>query len=174
MMTSHPRMVLGQAPHLHVASLPDDDRMEPVPHQRRQRTVGVVHQRARGLDHGVSPAPHLGEQPVARAVGGDHDGRCGERLGAALEPDAAFPQIVDDGRVMDEVSQDGHRTARRFGLRERDGVADTETHPEMVSTEDIHGMLCIAEFLDAQIRRISKREVQVRRACATICSRKPM
>ena len=134
--------IAGEAAHLHVVALPDDDDVVAVAREGRDGAVRDVDQRARGFDDRQAQRAGSREGPFGRAVGGHHHGR-GLDVGDVLRDGNALRlEGAQDGRVMDEVAEDRQRAGVRVLERELDRVANTETHAEAGGPKDAHTLQC--------------------------------
>lgn len=99
--------ILGQAPYFDMVPLPDDDRMEAVRDQGGDALVGEVNQGAGGLDDAMTATRDLGAASFRGAMGRDQDRVGLDSCEVAFEANAAAAEVVEDDRVVDEVTEDG-------------------------------------------------------------------
>ena len=132
--------ITNQSQDLGVVPLSDDQRMESLSHQSRERLVGDVDQGAGGIEETMPLRSDLGTSLVARTVGRDHDGVGGRGFQIWFESRPQRTQVIEDCRVVYEVPQDGKRPVQRFVTGEFDGIADAEAHAQMVCTKKIHNI----------------------------------
>ncbi len=130
--------IAGEAAHFHVVALPDDDDVVAVAHDGRDGTVGDPHERACGFDHRQPQGTAPGEAALGCAVGRHHQGGRLHRCDVLRDRDALRLEGVQDGRVVNEITQDRQRAEVRVFERERDGIANAEAHPQMRRPEDAH------------------------------------
>ena len=131
--------IAGEAAHLHMVALPDDDDVVALACEGRDGAVRDVYERARGFDHRQPQGAGPREGPPGRAVGRHHQG--GRRLDVCdvlRERDALRREGAQDGGVVDEVAEDREGAGGSVLERERDGIANAETHAEVGRTEDAH------------------------------------
>jgi len=130
--------ISSQAAHLHVIALTDDDDVVAVAGEAGDGAMGDVHERARGFDHGQPQCAGPSERSLGRAMGRHHHGWRRD-IGDVLRYRDAFRiECAQDRGVVYEVAEDGEGTGVGVLQRERDGIADAETHPEVGGTEDAH------------------------------------
>ncbi len=132
--------IAGKAAHLHVIALPDDDDVVALARESRDGAVRDVYERARGFDHRQPQGAGPREGPLGRAVGRHHQGRCLDVCDVLSDRDALRLEGAQDGRVVDEVAEDREGAGVRVLERERDGIANAETHAEVGRPEDPHAL----------------------------------
>ena len=132
--------VADEAADLDVLRLADDDGVPPFADELAQGQVRPRHKRAGGvIDLQAVPA-QLQLHVVGRAVGGQQHGR---RPHFAAQRNAHGAGLVHPRHhvgVVDEVAEDGQRTAARQVQRQVHGVAHPETHAVMLGHADLHGI----------------------------------
>ena len=99
--------VAGEAAHLDVVALPDDDDMVALAHEGSDGPVRDVDERARRLDHGQSKGAGPREGPLGRAVGGHHQRRRLDIGNVLRDRDTLRLEGAQDGGVVDEVAENG-------------------------------------------------------------------
>ena len=130
--------IAGEAAHLHVVALPDDDDVVAVAREGRDGAVRDVDERARGFDHRQPQGAGSREGPLGRAVGRHHHGRRLDVGDVLRDRDALRLEGAQDGGVVDEVAEDREGAGVRVLERERDGIANAEAHAEVGGSEDPH------------------------------------
>ena len=130
--------ITGEAAHLDVVALADDDEVIAVAREGHDAAVRDAHERTRGFDHPQPQGAGSRERPFRRAVGGDHHGRCPDVGDVLRDRDALCFERAQNGRVVDEVAENRQRAGVRVLERELDGVANTEAHTEAGGPEDAH------------------------------------
>ena len=130
--------IAGEAAHLHVVALPDDDDVVALAREGRDGAVRDVDERARGFDHRQPQGAGPREGPLGRAVGRHHHGRRLDVCDVLRDRDALRLEGAQDGGVVDEVTEDGEGAGVSVLERERDGIANAETHAEVGGSEDAH------------------------------------
>ena len=131
--------IAGQPAHLHVIALPDDHHVVPIADECRHRPMGHVHERTRRLHDVQAERPSAGEGPRRRTVRGDHQGGRRHLRDIVGNGDAPGRERAEDGRVVDQVTEDGERAGFGAGERQRDRVAHAEAHAQMRRSDDSHG-----------------------------------
>ena len=134
--------IAGQAAHLHVVALPDDDDVVALAREGRDGAVRDVYERARGFDHRQPQGAGPREGPLGRAVGRHHQGRRLDVCDVLRDRDALRLEGAQDGGVVDEVTEDREGAGVSVLERERDGIANAETHAEVGRSEDAHTLQC--------------------------------
>ena len=133
--------IAGEAAHLHVVALPDDDDVVAVAREGRDGTVRDVYERAGGFDHPQPQGAAPRETAFGRAVGGHHQGRrldVGDVLG---DRDALGLKAAQDGRVVDEVPKDREGAGVGVLMGQRDGISNAEAHAEVGRSKDTHNLI---------------------------------
>ena len=130
--------VAGEAAHLHVVALADDDDVVAVARQGCDGTVRDVYEGARGFDHPQPQGPAPGESPLGRAVGSHHQGRRPDVCDVLRDRDAPGRKAAQDGRVVNQVPKNcqGARVSLLQG--ERDGIPNAEAHAQVRRSKDTH------------------------------------
>jgi Domain of unknown function (DUF4173) len=136
--------IAGEAAHLHVVALAHDDDVVTLAGQGRDGAVRDVHQRARRFDHGQSHVAGPREGPLGRAMGRHHQCLRPDVCDVLRDRDALRLEGVEHGGVVDEVAENREGAGVGVLQCERDGIANAETHAEMVRPEDAH--LCAGKF----------------------------
>ena len=131
--------IAGEAAHLHVVALPDDDDVVALAREGRDGAVRDVDERARGFDHRQPQGAGPREGPLGRAVGRHHQGRRLDVCDVLRDRDALRLEGAQDGGVVDEVPEDREGAGVSVLERERDGIANAETHAEVGRSKDTHG-----------------------------------
>jgi hypothetical protein len=153
------REIFGQAADFDMIAAADDDRMESAADEVGDGTMRQVHQRARRFDHVQAVLADARHHAVRRAVGANHD-RAGINGGRIVDDvNAALAQLGQDGFIMNQIAKNGERPGLRTSERKVDGVADAETHAEMLRADDFHTMretrehiLCKAKYMTMRVR----------------------
>ena len=130
--------IAGEAAHLHVVALPDDDDVVAVAREGRDGAVRDVDERARSLDHRQPQGAGPREGPLGRAVSRDHQGRRLDVCDVLRDRDTLRLEGAQDGGVVDEVAEDREGAGVSVLERERDGIANAETHAEVGRPKDSH------------------------------------
>ena len=130
--------VAGEAAHLDVVALPDDDDVVALAHEVGDGAVRDVDERARRFDHGQSERTGPREGPLGRAVGGHHQGRRLDVGDVLRDGDALRLERAQDGGIVDEIAEDREGAGVGVLERERDGIAHAKAHAEVGRTEDLH------------------------------------
>ena len=71
-------------------------------------------------------------------VRGDHQGVRRHLRDIVGNGDAPGRERAEDGRVVDQVTEDGERAGFGAGERQRDRVAHAEAHAQMRRSDDSH------------------------------------
>src|SRR5688572_2766477 len=130
--------IAGDAAHFHVVALPDDDDVIAAAREGCNGAVRDVYERARGFDHRQAKGARSCEGPLGRAMSRHHDGRRLDVSDVLRDRDALRVEGAQDGRVVDEVTEDRERAGVRVLERERDRIANAETHAEVGRSQDTH------------------------------------
>ena len=136
--TVYSLQVAGQAAHLDVVLLADDDRVAPFADQLHQRQVDALDQRAGGVVDLVSLVAQSQLDLLRGAVRRQQHGARLHLLGGAGADGAGGVHARHHVGVVDEVAQDGQRSLPRQAHRQLDGVAHAETHPHVLRHSDFH------------------------------------
>ena len=97
-----------------------------------------VYERARGFDHRQPQGAGPRESPLGRAVGRHHQGRRRDVCDVLRDRDALRLEGAQDGGVVDEVTEDRERAGFCVSERERNRIANAETHAEVSRPEEPH------------------------------------
>jgi hypothetical protein len=130
--------IAGEAAHLHVVALPDDDDVVALAREGRDGAVRDVYERARGFNHRQPQGASPREGPLGRAVGRYHEGRRLDVCDVLRDSDPLRLEGAQDSGVMDEVTEDREGTGVSVLERERHGIANAETHAEAGRSENAH------------------------------------
>ena len=151
--------IAGEAAHLDVVALPDDDDVVALAREGRDGAVRDVDERARGFDHRQPQGAGPREGPLGRAVGRHHHGRRLDVCDVLRDRDALRLEGAQDGGVVDEVAEDGEGAGVGVLERERDGIAHAEAHAEVGGSEDTHTLQykVYCEANRSQARRLAGR-----------------
>ena len=138
--------IAGEAAHLHVVALPDDDDVVAVARESRDGAVRDAYERAGGFHDGQPQGAGPRERPLRRAVGRHHQGRRFDGCDVLRDRDTLGLEGAEDGGVVDEVTEDGEGAGVRVLERKCDGIANAETHAEMGRPEDAHTTVYTESF----------------------------
>jgi hypothetical protein len=130
--------IAGEAAHLHVIALPDDDDVVAGAREGRDSAVRGVNERAGGFDHGQPQGAGPREGLPGRAVGRHHQRRRLDVCHVLCDRDALRFEGPEDGGVVDEVAEDGEGAGVGMLERQRDGIANAEAHAEVGCPDDTH------------------------------------
>jgi len=130
--------IAGEAAHLHVVALPDDDDVVALAREGKDGAVRDADERARGFDYRESQGAGPREGPLGRAVGRHHQGRRLDVCNVLRDRDALRLEGAQDGGVVDEVTEDREGAGVGVLEREPDGIANAETHAEVGGSDDAH------------------------------------
>jgi hypothetical protein len=136
------RQIFCHPTHFDVIALADDDRMKTIAHERSNRTMREMHERARGFQYAESTVPDECQRFFRSAVGRNHDVLGFDACSVSGDLDAAGTQGGQDGFVVDQFPQDGQRLVAGLFEGKIDGVADAEAHAEVGGAEDAHALHC--------------------------------
>jgi hypothetical protein len=137
--------VPDQTADLDMVALADNDGVPARRGQVEDGLMGVADERAGGFVNFEAAAAQVGEGAVGGAVGGDEDGGRAEFGWGLGGLEAAAAEAVEDGGVMDEVTEGGEGPWGRGLEGEVEGMTDAEAETEVGSVEDLH-RLCIAKL----------------------------
>lgn len=157
--------IAGEPAHLDVIALPDDDDVVAVARQGRDRAVRHADERAGGFDDGQPQRTSARERALGGAVCRHHDGGGRDARDVLRDSDAPGLERAQDGRVVDEVAEDGEGAGVSVLKRERDGIANAETHAEMRRSQDTHTRqftqrtLCCKVYLRSRCGRVIRHVV---------------
>ncbi len=133
--------VLGETPDFNMITAADDDRMAALFDEFGKRLVREADERTGCFDDPVTAQFHFLQRALRGAVSGDHDGSGGDIFELVTDLDAVVLEGCVDTRVVDEFAQDGEGSLFRMLRGQLDGVADAETHTEMICSKDFHGVI---------------------------------
>ena len=155
--------VAGEAAHLDVVPLPDDDDVVALALEGRDGTVRDLYERARGFDHRQPLGAGPRQGPFGSAVRRHHQGRRPDVCEILGDRDALRLEGLQDGGVMDEVTEDREWTGVGVLVRELDGVANAEAHAEVGRPEDPHNFVfqSILRYKLSQVRPGSDPDVRI-------------
>ena len=97
-----------------------------------------VDERAGGFDHRQPQGLGSREGPLGRAVSRHHHGRRLDVFDFLRDGDALRLQSAQDGWIVDEVTEDREWAGVAVLERERDGIANAETHAKAGGAKDTH------------------------------------
>jgi hypothetical protein len=138
--------IAGEAADFDVALFADDEDEEAGLGEGEGGVMGFTHEGAGGVNDlsglGVS-AGEEGAFMVGDAVGGDEDLGGGDGIGGAAFgffdlTEAAAGHFAHDGRIMDELAEDGDLGGGLDGAHGIEGVADAETEAHGLGGNDLH------------------------------------
>ena len=155
--------IAGEAAHLHVIALPDNDDVIAGAREVRHGAVRDVDERACGFDDIQSHRPSSREVALGCAVGRHHQRRRLDLGDVLRDRDALRLEGLQDGGVMDEVTEDREWTGVGVLVRELDGVANAEAHAEVGRPEDPHNFVfqSILRYKLSQVRPGSDLDVRI-------------
>ena len=130
--------ITSESPHFDVFALADNDGMKSARHQITQHPMSVMHQRARGFDDVEPTVDYVSDGALGTAVRGDDDGVGFHLCQVGGKTETPVPQRLQNGIVVDEFAENCGRLAFGLAMRERDGVANPETHAKMSGAKDLH------------------------------------
>jgi hypothetical protein len=130
--------IAGEAAHLHVVTLSDDNDVVASVGKRPDRSVRNVHEGARRFDHRQSQSPRACERALGRAVRRHHEGGRFNVCDILRDLDALGVEGAQNGWIVDEVTKNGQRAGICMREREGNGIANAETHAEMRCLEEPH------------------------------------
>ena len=130
--------VFGEAADFDMAALADDDGVVTVRDQPADGAVREGHERAGSFEEFESVTARFGNGPSGRAMSGDHRGGGLDAGGIGFELDAAAAEIIKDGFVVNEFTENGEWLLAGFCLSESNGIAHAEAHSEMFRFDNIH------------------------------------
>ena len=145
------RIIFRQPAYFHMVALTDHHRMKPLGDQFRQCLMGPVDERTRGFEDREAQGAHGRAALFRSAVRRDDHIAGRQRGGIRFEAHPVPSEAHEDGFIVNQIAQHGHRTEGGSLSRERNGVANAKAHAEMLCAEDFHGTgicsgkLCIAK-----------------------------
>jgi len=144
--------IAGEAAHLHVMALPDDDDVVALASEGRDGAVRDAHERAGGFDGRQPQGARLRERPLGSAVRRHHHGRRLDVCDVMRDRDALRFEHAEHGGVMDEVAED--REGAGIGVLDGqcDGIPNAETHAEVGGSENPHATILHRELCDVKLR----------------------
>ena len=127
--------------------------MVPIADECRDRLMGHVHERTCRFHDVHAECSSAGEGPRRRTVRGDHQGVRRHLRDIVGNGDAPGRERAEDGRVVDQVAEDGERAGFGAGERQCDRVAHAEAHAQMRRSDDSHCVsprLCLFVYFVSQ------------------------
>lgn len=123
--------ITDEAADLDMVPLADDHGVEAELDPMGEALVGDVDQGAGGFEDTMSELADLLDATGGGSMGGDEDGG-GVQVGGVLgDADAFFLEAIEDGGIMDEVTEDGDGAGGGFLAGEEEGITDAEAHAEV-------------------------------------------
>jgi len=134
------REITGEAIHLDMSALADDDRVKSEPHKHAELGVGVTDERTGAVCHSVTSRPPRVASGIRSAVRGDHDlrGRGASRRIEVAFADAGTGELLPDDGIVDEFTENGEGSLVGEASGLGDGVADAEAEAVVLSEDDFH------------------------------------
>ena len=121
--------VVGQPANLDVVALADDDRVIAVADERLDGPMRHAHERTRGLDDRQAAGPRGCQRTLRGSMRGNHHCRRPYLLEIVRDGYPFVTQRVENGRIVDEVAEDGERPGLGVLAGQCDGVSCQSTCP---------------------------------------------
>jgi hypothetical protein len=130
--------IAGEAAHLDVVALTNDDDVVAVAREGGNRAVCDAYERTCRFDHIEPERAGPREGTLGRAVGRHHHRGRRDVCNVLRDGDALGFERAQDVGIVDEVTEDGERASVGALERERDGIAHAKAHAEVGSADNPH------------------------------------